>query len=515
MLTLLELTNVCNLRCVGCGTWQNLHRKKGFFDLALLDQIFPSQYIHKVPLFWYGESYMHKQMYECVSEIKKRDKGAEVYASTNGMFLDERGVEKSLECGFDEIFIAIDGTTADVYESYRVGGDFDKVVDGSRRLIERKKKLGLSAPIITWQFIAFKSNEHQIEEAISMAREIGFDRFLLKTTANEALGSAKFKRVVKGDEQVYGDTLVFNRIALDPALDQKRKSTHEKWQDVVRAADLDTDKVKLGPPCYGPAILWDGVVIQCCWDAHAESYLGDIKEERFDNIIEGVHYKHFLRTLHNGRNAVCNSRHCSARPVVVDDGYKLPEEYSKYESRHGEHKTNLIAALGRKNDELINMGKEMRAQEQMLSRLNIAEMRTFSIGEDGTISDNIEGIQYPNDKALTGYLDRAMENDKFWLIKGWAADVGNGIPAEKVLIFAGGLCLNTSSPHKHRRDVVDHFGNEKLGVCGFEIEIPSWLTPDLDKVEIRAFALGKDGRVGELAYAPAFSQDIAEFRKKD
>ncbi|HUX06577.1 MAG TPA: hypothetical protein VMX35_04625, partial [Acidobacteriota bacterium] len=140
---------------------------------------------------------------------------------------------------------------------------------------------------------------------------------------------------------------------------------------------------------------------------------------------------------------------------------------------------------------------------------------TFSIGEDGTISDNIEGIQYPNDKALTGYLDRAMENDKFWLIKGWAADVGNGIPAEKVLIFAGGLCLNTSSPHKHRRDVVDHFGNEKLGVCGFEIEIPSWLTPDLDKVEIRAFALGKDGRVGELAYAPAFSQDIAEFRKKD
>ena len=68
--------------------------------------------------------------------------------------------------------ISIDGTTQEVYEKYRVGGNLEKVFDNLKKLIARKK-LYKSNTKIHWDFIVMKHNAHQVEEAKKMASDFG------------------------------------------------------------------------------------------------------------------------------------------------------------------------------------------------------------------------------------------------------------------------------------------------------------------------------------------------------
>ena len=72
----------------------------------------------------------------------------------------------------DMLGISIDGTTQEVYEKYRVGGNLEKVFNNLKKLVAAKK-LYKSNITINWDFIVMKHNEHQVEEAKVMAKGFG------------------------------------------------------------------------------------------------------------------------------------------------------------------------------------------------------------------------------------------------------------------------------------------------------------------------------------------------------
>ena len=47
-----------------------------------------------------------------------------------------------------------------------------------RRLIEAKRRLGLKRPLVTWQFLVFGFNEHEIPRAEAMAVDIGVEKLI-------------------------------------------------------------------------------------------------------------------------------------------------------------------------------------------------------------------------------------------------------------------------------------------------------------------------------------------------
>ena len=74
-----------------------------------------------------------------------------------------------------------DGTTQDVYQQYRVGGQLSKVLEGARNIVKWKKELKSAKPFVVFQFLVVKPNEHQIEEVKALAKEIGVDDVWFKT----------------------------------------------------------------------------------------------------------------------------------------------------------------------------------------------------------------------------------------------------------------------------------------------------------------------------------------------
>jgi radical SAM protein with 4Fe4S-binding SPASM domain len=80
-----------------------------------------------------------------------------------------------VESGLDHLTVSLDGTTQEVYETYRKGGELEAVLHNMRVLLDHRKALGIGTPVLEWQFLVMKHNQHQIEDVRRMARELGVD----------------------------------------------------------------------------------------------------------------------------------------------------------------------------------------------------------------------------------------------------------------------------------------------------------------------------------------------------
>ena len=83
--------------------------------------------------------------------------------------------------GLDFMTVSLDGATQPVYEKFRRKGDLDLAFANVAALVEAKKKLGKTRPLISWQFLAFEHNTHEIDDAIRIARTLGIDQFTVAT----------------------------------------------------------------------------------------------------------------------------------------------------------------------------------------------------------------------------------------------------------------------------------------------------------------------------------------------
>jgi MoaA/NifB/PqqE/SkfB family radical SAM enzyme len=61
--------------------------------------------------------------------------------STNAHYLTDAMSKKTIESGLDRLIISIDGTTQETYQSYRVGGQLDKVIEGAKNIVHWKKEM--------------------------------------------------------------------------------------------------------------------------------------------------------------------------------------------------------------------------------------------------------------------------------------------------------------------------------------------------------------------------------------
>lgn len=89
--------------------------------------------------------------------------------------------EAYVASGLDFMYLSIDGATQPVYEQFRKNGRIDLVYENIRKLVDAKKRLAKRTPILRWQFLAFKHNEHEIPLALERAKELGVDQFAVET----------------------------------------------------------------------------------------------------------------------------------------------------------------------------------------------------------------------------------------------------------------------------------------------------------------------------------------------
>jgi radical SAM protein with 4Fe4S-binding SPASM domain len=256
-------------------------------DLALYENMLDQ--LHHVLwyliLYFQGEPYLHPQFFDLIKLAKARN----IYTatSTNGHYLNSENARKTVASGLDRLVISIDGTSQDTYESYRIGGKLDRVLSGTKEIIQWKKKLASSTPYVIFQFLVVKPNEHQIAEVKELAASLGVDKVAFKT--------AQIYDYQNGSPLI-PDNPQYSRYRLneDGSYSLKNKLLNQCW--------------KMWHSCV---MTWDGQVVPCCFDKDASHPMGDMKTHRFKDLWYGEKYSAFRSRLTQARSEIDICTNCT------------------------------------------------------------------------------------------------------------------------------------------------------------------------------------------------------------
>ena len=284
----IEPTTSCNLRCPECPSGlRSFTRPTGMLDENLfrnvIDELAPP--LSYLTFYFQGEPYLNPSFLDMVKYASSRH----IYTatSTNAHYLTEEVAARTVTSCLDRLIISIDGTTQDAYQSYRIGGSLNKVLEGTRNMVAMKKKLQSRTPHLVFQFLVVGPNEHQIPEVYRLARDLGVDQVVLKTA------------------QIYDHKNGSPLIPSEQRYSRYRKNRDGSWSIKNR---FDDHCWKMWHSCV---ITWDGKVVPCCFDKDAHFVLGDLKTARFSDIWNGEKYNAFRNSLLNGRSEIEICRNCT------------------------------------------------------------------------------------------------------------------------------------------------------------------------------------------------------------
>jgi MoaA/NifB/PqqE/SkfB family radical SAM enzyme len=178
----IDPSNMCQLACPGC-----VHSNRSE-DLKLFDwpkgTLAPDCFSALLKLYGpyavgvyfcnYGEPLLNLATPKLIRLAKTYLIGTALSTSLSVRKFD---AEAYVESGLDFMVLAIDGATQPVYEKFRRNGNLELVFDNIRKLVGAKRRLGKRTPVLSWNFLAFEHNAHEIPLATQMARELGVDRF--------------------------------------------------------------------------------------------------------------------------------------------------------------------------------------------------------------------------------------------------------------------------------------------------------------------------------------------------
>ncbi|MEN9333324.1 MAG: hypothetical protein RLY35_504 [Bacteroidota bacterium] len=284
----IEPTTACNLGCPECPSGlKQFSRPTGNIKLEEFKSWVSgwSEFVFHINFYFQGEPFIHPQLLQMVKLAHQK----KIYTaiSTNAHFMGEKTVADIIDSGLDRIIISLDGFSQEVYEQYRVNGKVDEVKQAVKRLVDEKKRRGVSHPHVIVQTIVVKPNEHEVEEIKQWAKEIGVDEVKWKTA------------------QLYHPTDDHPLMPQQEKYRRYRKNAQGKWEVKSR---LDNHCWRLWSSCV---ITWDGNIVPCCFDKDAAHPMGSLREQAFQEIWNNAAYRHFRGQLLKSRKSIDICSNCS------------------------------------------------------------------------------------------------------------------------------------------------------------------------------------------------------------
>lgn len=175
-------TNACQLACPLCPTGLGMiDRRTGHADLRLFRRLMEQvgDYVFLIDFFNWGDPLLNPHLEEFIAVARSYNIISTVSSNLSLRLTDER-INRLLTCGVNEIIVSLDGASAATHTKYRRKSNFELICDNMRRFAEARRGLGQRGPLLTWQFIVFGFNEHEIERARAMAVEFGIDRIIFR-----------------------------------------------------------------------------------------------------------------------------------------------------------------------------------------------------------------------------------------------------------------------------------------------------------------------------------------------
>jgi len=258
----IELTNKCNFKCTFCPPFT---RKQGFMDINLLENILKETKFTEVlvQLHFHGESLLHPRLGEMIMLCKNY--GLKVGLSTNGSLLNKKRSMAIIESNLDQLIIAFDGVSKQIYEKYRVNANYEKVRKRILAFLSLKEQMTSTSPFVDLHVIKTIETKPLLKEFTNYWKETSVDQITIKAFSTRA-GQVDEKQAEEKD-WYYGKRL-------------KRYACQWLW--------------------FGVIILFDGRVVPCCHDMEGKMILGDLKTHSMSEIWNSKRVQNIRKDMSKG-----------------------------------------------------------------------------------------------------------------------------------------------------------------------------------------------------------------------
>lgn len=289
----IEPTNTCNLKCPVCETGNgSLERSRGMLDKEkfrrFIDEVAP----HTSVLMFYfmGEPFLNKHAYDMIRYARSKD--IYVETCTNGDYVDAKGVIYS---DVNEISFQLGGMTQKTHETYRVRGNLDRTQQKIYALLDERRRHPESNVQVQVGFIVMKHNEHEVDDFLRWAKEIGVDR------ANVI--DPCVRTVTEGRELLPNDRKYwfYDEAAFEQGYLKPKQTPHNECTWIWNSTMVN----------------WDGSVVPCCRDPNGHHVLGNVFERPLKEIWNGKAATDFRRQILSKQKDMDICRLCS--------GYGVPQ----------------------------------------------------------------------------------------------------------------------------------------------------------------------------------------------
>lgn len=189
-----EACSLCQLHCPSCpNAGKAISSAIGYGYLrardfeSLLDA---NPFVRDVELSNYGEIFLNPELTEIFRTAFERNVRLRADTGVNLNTADEAQLKAAVDYRLQSLTCSLDGASQETYGRYRAGGQFNRVLANLRRLQQFKREQRSRLPVLTWQFIVFGHNEHEIDKARAMAHELGM-QFQLKLSWDDSISPVK------------------------------------------------------------------------------------------------------------------------------------------------------------------------------------------------------------------------------------------------------------------------------------------------------------------------------------
>jgi MoaA/NifB/PqqE/SkfB family radical SAM enzyme len=251
-----------------------------------------------------GEPFLHPRLFDLIAAAKGA--GFRVTLFTNGTLLDETRFQSLVDSGLDILKASLWASSQEEYERNYPGADpgkFEKIVSGLQLLADVKAKQGTKLPSVVLHQPINRRNFENIDAAVDLAYTIRCNTLSfspLKTWRGQLASFA----LSPDEERRLSLTLTRIKRRLN-----SRSIKHNIDQTLLRYRIGEAVWQKL--PCY---IAWlharikvDGTVLTC---DPCDLPMGNLKENRFNEIWNGSAYRNFRRQTLTREGLIHMGRHC-------------------------------------------------------------------------------------------------------------------------------------------------------------------------------------------------------------
>jgi MoaA/NifB/PqqE/SkfB family radical SAM enzyme len=266
-----ELTTRCNASCPQCPrnlSGGEVNPALPIAELGLEDvkRIFPTELVQRLRKVYacgnYGDPMIARDALAIFQHLRRENAAMELGMFTNGSGR-AAGFWRELAKVVSYVRFSIDGLE-DTNHLYRRGTHWSRIMESVRAFIDAGGRA-------EWDFIVFRHNEHQVDEARALARELGFRRFFVKKTSRFfAAGSAAAARTGVKAKQVHDRDGAPAYVIEEPQDARFRNPAVVRLAQVGQTGRFADYQAETEITCKAVAhrrlyVSAEGLVFPCCW----------------------------------------------------------------------------------------------------------------------------------------------------------------------------------------------------------------------------------------------------------